>query len=245
MLKKCSVTAIAASILLHPSIVSARQWVVLSTTPEHSIDVDSIKGEGDTRTFWSNLVYSEERSVNSSNYGLYGRKYSSVKRLTFVDCVQNKIGTLRAVMYDRNGEAVHDYDISYLSVPPDLESPIPDSIGESELLYVCNLRSANSGKKYNIPVTSTSYSYNFPRATCGDPYQGDGTYFPVFIDGGDTSKIRANLCRDAFATVREDTGIKSTQVASFASYQRALNFANQIGGTVGQPTYYVNGRAME
>jgi len=244
MFKKYLTIVATASILLHPSIALAKQWVVLSTTPEHSIDIDSIKGEGDTRTFWSNLIYSEERSINSSSYGLYGRKYSSVKRLAFVDCGQNKIGTLRAVMYDRNGEVVNDSDISYLSVPPNLQSPIPDSIGEAELLYVCSLRNANGGRKYNIPIHPTSHNYSFPRATCGDPYQGDGAYFPVFIDGEDVSKIRANLCRDAFATARENTGIKSIQVASFTSYQRALNFANQIKGTVGQPTFYVNGRAV-
>ncbi len=249
MLKKYLVSAVTVFVLLQPSVASARQWVVLGNNPEISIDVDSIKGGGDTRTFWSNLVYSEERHTNSSSFGLYERKYKSVKTLTFVDCEQKKIGAFRAVRYGSNGDVVNDYDVSYLSVPPNLESPVPDSVGEIELLYVCGLRTANGGRRYAPPSPKTnirtiSYNSSFPRATCGDPFQSSGTYWPVFIDGGDVSRIRANLCNDAFRTIRLDTGSRAVQLASFMSYDRALSFAKQVGGTVGQPTHYVNGRAV-
>lgn len=61
-------TAATISILtlFHTSIASARQWVVLSNDPRLSVDIDSIKGEGNTRTFWSELVFSQERSSSSS-----------------------------------------------------------------------------------------------------------------------------------------------------------------------------------
>lgn len=253
MLNKYTFLFVFLFVSLQPSSASARQWVVLSHTPQVSIDVDSIKGEGDTRSFWSEVVHSQEKSINSSSYRLYGRKYKSAKSLNFVDCTKNKIGVLRYIHYDIDGNVVEDFDESYLSVPSYLSSVVPESVGETELLYVCGLRT-NNGSKYNNSssrsmrrtgrVTASSSNLSFPRASCGDPFHRSNTYWPVFIDGGNITKIKTNLCKDAFATVRKDTGIKSVQLASFTSYDRALSFAKQIGGTVGQATYYVNGRVV-
>lgn len=94
------------------------------------------------------------------------------------------------------------------------------------------------------PQATVSSNRSFPRTTCGDLFKSSGTYYPVFIDGGNVSKIRSNLCKDAFATVRANTGVKSVQLGSFTSYNRALSFAKQVGGTVGQATRYVNGRIV-
>jgi hypothetical protein len=254
MLKKITAATIAVLTLFHTSVASARQWVILSNNPVVSIDVDSIKGEGNTRTFWSELVYNQERSSSSSYVGFERDRYKSIKTLTFVDCAKNKLGVLRRVGYASDGAVVDDYDNSHFSVPPNLESTIPDSIGEAELLYVCGLRTSNGGISYNTPSSSSkpkptsataSRNRSFPRATCGDPFQSSGTYWPVFIDGGSVSKIRTNLCKDAFTTVRANTGVKSVQLGSFTSYDRASAFAKQVGGTVGQATRYVNGRTID
>ena len=157
------------------------------------------------------------------------------------------------VGYDSDGSVVDDYDISYFSVPPSLQSTIPDSIGETALLYVCGLKTANGEVKLETPSSSSkpkpnqarvSNNRSFPRTTCGDSYKSSGTYYPVFIDGGNVRKIRATLCKDAFATVRANTGVNSVQLASFTSYEQALSFAKQVGGTVGQPSRYVNGRIV-
>lgn len=253
MLRKITVATISFLTLIHPSIVSARQWVILSNEPMVSVDIDSIKGEGNTRTFWSEVVYVQEPSSSGSYIGFERDKYRSVKSLNFIDCAKNKLGVLRMVGYDRDGAVVDDYDNSHLSVPPNLVSTVPDSIGEAELLYVCGLRTSNGGRRHNIPSSSSKPKLNtatasrnpsFPRASCGDPFQSRGTYWPVFIDGGNVSRIRTNLCKDAFATVRANTGVKSVQLGSFTSYDRALSFAKQVGGTVGQATYYINGRAV-
>lgn len=152
MLNKCITIAVVALMLLQPSVAFARQWVVLSDSPLVSVDVDSIKGEGDTRTFWDEIVYNEERYRR-------GYRYRSQKSLTFVDCERNKIGSLRTILYKSDGEPVEDFDFRHLAMPPALDSPVPDSIGEAELLYVCSLRtSARRVSSSDISPRSTAPS---------------------------------------------------------------------------------------
>lgn len=247
MLKKIIAATVSLVAIFSTNSVSARQWVVLNPDPYLAVDVDSIKGTGNSRTFWNELIEAQDSS--SSSYISFDRaKTKTIKSLIYVDCVSNKIGVLRQVRYDANGNVLSDYDLSHLAIPPNLRSPVPDSIGEMQLVYVCSLRTANSGRQ---SVTSSrgsnratvSRNASFPRKTCGDPFQRQGTYWPVFIDGGNLSKIRINLCNDAFSIVRE-RGIRSVQVASFTSYERALSFAEQVGGTVGEATHYVNGQIV-
>ncbi len=81
------------------------------------------------------------------------------------------------------------------------------------------------------------FSFNFPSKSCGDsPSNETETWYPVFVDNGDLETIRNNYCADAISTERQDTGVKTVQVASFANYKKALAFAGQIGGSIGQPT---------
>ncbi|PIG92026.1 surface-adhesin E family protein [Gloeocapsopsis sp. IPPAS B-1203] len=246
MLKKILVATASLVALFYPNSVSARQWVMLNSEPYLAVDVDSIKGTGDTITFWSRLIY--DQNLRSSSYiSLSSSTPQSIMSLTYVDCVSNKIGVLRQIEYNSNGKVLDDYDRSYLTIPPNLHSPVPDSLGEAELLYVCSLRTANGGRQ---PTNSRTISNSviarnssFPRKSCGDPFQRQGTYWPVFIDRGNLSNIRANLCNDAFSIIRE-RGISSVQVASFISYERASSFAKQVGGTVGEATHYINGRIV-
>jgi len=92
------------------------------------------------------------------------------------------------------------------------------------------------------PVASgalpTQSQFNFPKATCGDKSTGaNDTWYPVFVDRGDLETIRRNFCADATSTVRKDSKVEAVQVASFISRDRALEFAQAVGGDVGQPTY--------
>lgn len=192
MLKKYLAASVTVLTLLHPSVASARQWVLIGNNPMISVDIDSIKGEGNTRTFWSEVVRNQESSSSSSYVSLNREKYKSVKSLNFVDCSQNKIGVLRMVGYDRNGSLIDDYDISHLAVPPNLQSTIPDSVGELKLVYVCGLRTSNERRSSNTRLSSStpkpniataSRNRSLPRASCGDPFHTSGTYWPVFIDG--------------------------------------------------------------
>lgn len=74
------------------------------------------------------------------------------------------------------------------------------------------------------------------REACGDAYDPEATtWYPVFIDDGDLNQIRETLCRDAQLITRKDSGKKSVQIASFTTYERAAQFASEIGGEVGEP----------
>lgn len=249
MLKRIITSAICLSSLLYTTAASARQWVVLTENPRLSVDVDSIKGEGATRTFWSEMEYHRQDS-SEYNISFRSNRATKVKKLTYVDCNRNKTGTLRAIEYNSSGEVIDDYDLSHLSVPPVLSSTVPDTLGEIELLYVCGLRTANGGRRNTVGNSrqpranqSVARTTSFPQRSCGDPYKSNGTYWPVFIDGGNLNRIRSNFCNDAFAITRSQ-GIRSVQLASFTSYERASSFARQVGGTVGEATRYVNGRIV-
>jgi hypothetical protein len=92
------------------------------------------------------------------------------------------------------------------------------------------------------PVASgalpTQSQFNFPKATCGDKSTGaNDTWYPVFVDRGDLETIRRNFCADATSTLRKDSKVEAVQVASFISRDQALEFAQAVGGDVGQPTY--------
>lgn len=79
---------------------------------------------------------------------------------------------------------------------------------------------------------------DFPLPKCGDkPIGVDDVWYPVFIDGGNLDKVRRQYCADAVGTVREETKVKSVQVASFNTYEKALRFASLVRGEVGKPTY--------
>ena len=85
------------------------------------------------------------------------------------------------------------------------------------------------------PLTS-SYKFEFPQASCGDPSARPGSAFPVFIDNKPLEAIRSKYCADAYpVSKREKTGKPSVQVASFIDRQKAEAFAQEVGGEVGEP----------
>ncbi|MBE9126088.1 MULTISPECIES: hypothetical protein [unclassified Coleofasciculus] len=65
---------------------------------------------------------------------------------------------------------------------------------------------------------------------CGDSYlPNDKPWYPVYTRTLSLNEAR-QLCGDAFTT---SNGI---QMASFSSLERAMNFARQVSGYVGEPT---------
>jgi serine/threonine protein kinase, bacterial len=75
---------------------------------------------------------------------------------------------------------------------------------------------------------------NTAEDTCGDNVSSSGDWYPVFIDNADVRRVRQKYCRDAIAKTR-DNGTPAVQVASFTDRQRAVKFADRVGGEVGQP----------
>jgi hypothetical protein len=129
----------------------ARQWVSVSYNPNILIDVDSIKGSGYTRTFWSKTEYYEDRSLGFN-------RYRSTTSLSYVNCRNETLGFIRTVFYDRDGQVVDELDLS--NTPPELlaKGVVPDSVGEQIFRYVCSLRgwgddrSYPAGSDYNQPT---------------------------------------------------------------------------------------------
>lgn len=81
----------------------------------------------------------------------------------------------------------------------------------------------------------TSTQFTFPMAACGDQSaEPSGTWYSVFIDGGNVNEVRSRYCGDAISTTRPKSGTSAVQVASFTSYARALSLAKAIGGVVEQ-----------
>lgn len=107
------------------------------------------------------------------------------------------------------------------------ESDIPTT--ESELPTI----SSTPSNKVEVQTPE----FHFPQSSCGDSsHDGNKTWYPVFIDNGHLEKIRAQYCQDAIKTMRTNTNTPSIQVASFAQRDKALRFAQAVGGAVGQPT---------
>jgi hypothetical protein len=86
--------------------------------------------------------------------------------------------------------------------------------------------------------TEPQSQFQFPQKTCGDrpSAQGQDTWYPVFINGGNLENVRSAYCADAIAAVRKTTGVKAVQVGSFTNKTKAEAFARAIGGEVGEST---------
>ena len=84
------------------SPAQARQWVVFfnNSTTTSSLDVDSIKGEGNIRDFWVKSVHQEEETMG------YVRYSSSLKR-SWVNCYSRKIGSSNLTLYSIQGRPVY------------------------------------------------------------------------------------------------------------------------------------------
>ncbi len=107
--------------------------------------------------------------------------------------------------------------------------------------------SVSSSQKNQPRVVRHPYNWRFPRSSCGDRnYSGLQKFYPVYVNRTDINTlnyIKRNYCRDAFITVRKQSGKKSIQVVSFSDRRKAFTFAqillNDSGvksAEVGEPT---------
>jgi uncharacterized protein YgiM (DUF1202 family) len=103
----------------------------------------------------------------------------------------------------------------------------------SGLLASCSAGPEAQGQQ-PAAQTTASGDFTFPQATCGDEATSalNQNWYPVFIDGADLDEIRSKYCGDAVNAVRAKSGNPSVQVATFANYERAQQFAQAVGGEV-------------
>lgn len=93
------------------------------------------------------------------------------------------------------------------------------------------------------PVTSSTYvqlplpggqtsslltNNNFPMNSCGELNTGQKTWYPVYVNYSEANlaKVQSLYCKDAMRKYREDIGLHSIQMASFADRQSAIDFAD-------------------
>lgn len=155
-------SAIALTLAIAPT-ASASQWVVVGESGsypyrQHLVDVDSIRGSGNSRTFWSHTIHGEDQRLGRSYLN-----YRSIKALTYVDCSGNRIGHFSIIYYDRNGQVVDSLDQSHLAVPQPLQPVVPDSIGDAILDYICGLRTDIASSTPSTAYTPAS-SFNSDQA---------------------------------------------------------------------------------
>jgi hypothetical protein len=141
-----------------------------------------------------------------------------------------------------SGDSNQPVDSQPLSKPSSRYSDeLVDSQPVSKPSSVPLNNSDNRSAKSLSQAVNTPARFEFPKPTCGDkPTGNNDTWYPVFIDGGNLDNVSSQFCEDAVNTIREDTKAKTVQVASFNNRDRALNFAQLVGGEVGKPTYFNN-----
>jgi Pentapeptide repeats (8 copies) len=108
----------------------------------------------------------------------------------------------------------------------------------------------NFFKPFNSLQTSSNpfEKVQYPLSACGDPRPSNSKKFPVdlypvFVNNSPKTlaTVARQFCRDAYVTARKDSGVRSIQVASFNSRDKAKQFAEfmtkKVGsGKVGIPT---------
>ena len=108
----------------------------------------------------------------------------------------------------------------------------------------------NFFKPFNSLQTSSNpfEKIQYPLSACGDPRPSHLKKFPVdlypvFVNNSPETlaTVARQFCRDAYVTTRQDSGVRSIQVASFNSRDKAKQFADfmtkKVGsGKVGIPT---------
>lgn len=92
----------------------------------------------------------------------------------------------------------------------------------------------------------------YPKSECGDQLPTDRNqypinFYPVYIQYSERSLniVRARYCRDAYVMTRENTGIKTIQIASFSSRTRAEGFKEFIAQRVGASSEVGEPRRIE
>ncbi|MBD2033908.1 hypothetical protein H6F76_02420 [Leptolyngbya sp. FACHB-321] len=149
-----------------------------------------------------------------------------------------------------SGAFVASFVIAGLTAPPQAKNasvPNPSaspSVAVSPVVAASPQPTIQAQAVKQVSLTSSSVAsgvpqnqsqFAFPKATCGDKStSANDTWHPVFVDGGDLETLRRNFCADATSTVRKDSKVKSVQLASFTSRERATEFAKAVGGDVGQ-----------
>jgi hypothetical protein len=218
-MKRRLIASIACLLFAQPAV--AEQWVHVadSLNGEKSLylDFDSVKGTGNTRTFW-------QHTINSDG--------SQVKAKAEVNCSNDHIGIYRYIEYDRHGNIVENIEGYYNT------EIIPNTIGRSVRDYICDRITHQPPAPTYVPAYTPTPTYTENKAHCGDYLTAAPgevrELWPVYVDYSPEllSYIKNSMCRDAFVKTVEG-GYKVIQVSSHTSYDSAERMANKMYSRVG------------
>ncbi|WP_415354631.1 hypothetical protein [Leptolyngbya sp. FACHB-1624] len=179
--------------------------------------------------------------------GVYTAPNPSV-RGSFIPYDSPYVNPLESPSSPDSSESFTSEDVEPIQAPeiqaPEIQTPeiqypqtsplTPDSDAEPQM---AETQTPQASFTPDSDAESHTPEFQFPRSSCGDSSIGEGrAWYPVFIDNGDLSKIRSQYCQDAIKTMRTNTNTPSVQIASFTDRDKALRFAQVVGGSVGQST---------
>jgi hypothetical protein len=154
----------------------------------------------------------------------------------------------RSAPHSGSGSDTYDYSPSY-GYSSDPSAEVPQFQGETQ---DNGISSGNVTNYQNSTLDSTSAptsEFQFPQPSCGDPATLESKiWYPVFVDNGNLEQIQQQYCQDALSTVRANTHVPTIQVASFTDRDKAVRFAQVVGGEVGEPKDYgktADGQSLE
>lgn len=132
--------------LLLSTVACASNWQIVGYTtggnPVLSVDKSSIVRTGNFVKYWSKQDFSQTQSLENT----YPQKnYSRAISLTVANCASRTTASKQGTFYDTDGVPVHSFN--YLFTQLSFSEVIPDSIGESELNFVCYQRPATAHHK--------------------------------------------------------------------------------------------------
>lgn len=81
---------------------------------------------------------------------------------------------------------------------------------------------------------------SFPKSSCGDamptnPSAYPVSFYPIFVSISDANlrTAQSQFCRDSLAVTRTDTGRKAIQISSFTNRDKAMQFRDYVGRSIG------------
>lgn len=136
-------------------------------------------------------------------------------------------GAVQTAIRDNERKAAIQNSINNTSSQPSLS--VADNLSPT---ITANPISTPSPVQTSVPETTNPYEkLSYPQPACGDPLPTDPraypvNLYPVFVAYSDASlqAIKTRFCADAIAKFREKKNIKSVQVGSFLSINKANLF---------------------
>jgi hypothetical protein len=125
----------------HFSVASNWESITHGQKSTVSIDYDSIAPVDSYWKVWVKTQYEEAQQTST-----YPKKsYRSVKYLQYTDCKGVRSTIVRWIAYDEDGNVVEQ--INDVFNAKNLNDPVPDTVGEDVVTYVCAY--ASKAKKLN------------------------------------------------------------------------------------------------